>query len=100
MVYFPPISEGLPEPMKCPGCEKWFVLNPAMANVSCCVLHGPGSCCHFSETEVPAPEETPEERKMRLETAATGDLTDEDLYEDLTNILDDCRSVMKELGDG
>lgn len=59
MTYFPPkpppigpLGTGLPE--KCPGCHKWYVPTPGMENVSCCVAHGPGTCCHYSETEIPA----------------------------------------------
>ena len=36
----------------CPQCGKRFVPTPGMQNVSCCVAHPPGSCCHYSETEV------------------------------------------------
>ena len=71
MVYFPKIEEGPAVPTKCPGCAKWYVPNPARANVSCCVMHYPGSCCHYSETEVPAPEEIPAER--RVEVTQMGD---------------------------
>lgn len=46
-----------PTPKQCRQCRKWFVPNPAMRNVSCCVDHG-GGCCHYSETEVPAPQPT------------------------------------------
>lgn len=55
MVYFPEIDRTPPKPEKCPGCGKWYVPTPGMENVSCCVAHGPGSCCHYSETEVPEP---------------------------------------------
>lgn len=44
---------------RCPRCERWFVPNPARQNVSCCVAHGPNDCCHYSETEVPAPNAEP-----------------------------------------
>lgn len=60
MTYFPPkpvptgpLGTGLPT--KCPGCDKWYVTTPGMENTSCCVAHGPGSCCHYSETEVLKP---------------------------------------------
>lgn len=60
MTYFPrkpalggPLGMG--EPSLCPGCGKWFVPTPGMENTSCCVAHGPGSCCHYSETEITAP---------------------------------------------
>ena len=54
MTYFP-----LPRELRfqCPGCKKWFM----PGNYSCCVLHAPGTCCHYSDTEIPAPQETREE---------------------------------------
>lgn len=55
MVYFPKEMEVENVPKKCPGCGKWYVRNPAMEGVSCCLYHSPGSCCHFSETEVQNP---------------------------------------------
>ena len=55
MTYFPIIEKREPVPEKCPGCGDWYVPTPGMENVSCCVAHGPGSCCHFSETKVEAP---------------------------------------------
>ena len=47
--------ESLAKPEKCRGCGKWYVPTEGMENVSCTVLHGPGSCCHYSETEVAEP---------------------------------------------
>lgn len=55
MTYFPPKDTTPPRPTKCPGCGKWHIPTPSMEMVSCCVLHPPGSCCHYSETEVPPP---------------------------------------------
>lgn len=58
MTYFPKPAPTVAE--KCPGCRRWFVPTPGMGMTSCTVFHGPGSCCHYSETEVPAPlPETP-----------------------------------------
>ena len=45
-------------PHRCPQCRRWFVPTVGMENISCTVMHG-GSCCHYSETEVPAPNLTP-----------------------------------------
>lgn len=45
-------------PHRCPQCRRWFVPTVGMENISCTVMHG-GSCCHFSETEVPYPNPTP-----------------------------------------
>lgn len=42
-------------PHLCRQCRRWFVPTLGMGNVSCCVEHG-GGCCHYSETEVPAPQ--------------------------------------------
>lgn len=61
MTYFPPLPEGLDEPFQCPGCKKWFRRNPEREGVSCAVLHGPGSCCHYSDIEVDPPEPKEEE---------------------------------------
>lgn len=56
MVYFPRIEGFDNTPVKCPGCGKWHVnLAGDMEHVSCTVFHAPGSCCHFGESEVPAP---------------------------------------------
>ena len=101
MVYFPKVKEAPARPTKCPGCERWYVPNPKKAHESCCVMHFPGSCCHFSDTEVPAPqEETPEDRRMRLEQAHSDDLTTGELYEDLINTLEDFVFALKERADG
>ena len=32
----------------CPICKKTFRLG----NVNCCVLHAPGTCCHYGDIEV------------------------------------------------
>lgn len=47
MPYFPSVKE-MPS-YNCPGCRRWFTVG----NVSCCVAHSPGSCCHHYEQEVP-----------------------------------------------
>ncbi len=48
MPYFPTRTE---QAYRCPGCQKWFL----MGNMSCCVLHAPGSCCHEFEQPIDAP---------------------------------------------
>jgi hypothetical protein len=40
---------------KCRGCGDWFT----PGNVSCCVAHAPGTCCHYGETRI---EEEPNAR--------------------------------------
>lgn len=61
MTYFPPRSNAPAKPKKCPGCGDWYVPTPGMENTSCCVAHGPGSCCHYSETKVDRPTTEPVE---------------------------------------
>lgn len=56
MTYFPPVKQERIQPSRCPGCGDWYVPTPGMENVSCCVMHPPGSCCHYSETRVEPPE--------------------------------------------
>jgi len=41
---------------RCPMCDGLYRRNPKMENVSCCVLHPPGSCCHYSD--IPVSEES------------------------------------------
>jgi hypothetical protein len=43
------------KPTQCKKCLGWFVQIPGMENVSCCVAHSHGDCCHYSEKKVPAP---------------------------------------------
>lgn len=52
-MYFPPEKPQAPE--KCPGCGKWYVTDgSSRSRVSCCVVHAPGTCCHYGEIEVTA----------------------------------------------
>ena len=34
----------------CPVCQKYYTQNNG--NMTCCVNHGPGTCCHFNEREI------------------------------------------------
>ncbi len=52
----PVASPSAAAPTRCCRCGKWYVPNPGRAGLSCCVLHGPGQCCHYTETEVTAPD--------------------------------------------
>jgi hypothetical protein len=45
MPYFPTRQESA---YRCEGCGDWFI----PSNVSCCVAHAPGTCCHVTETRV------------------------------------------------
>jgi hypothetical protein len=51
VTYYPLKVEPVPE--KCPGCGKWHI---RVQNISCCVMHPPGTCCHMGEQEVPEPQ--------------------------------------------
>ena len=52
MTYFPNYRIES-KPQKCPGCGGWFIYNEH--GMSCLVLHAPGTCCHYGETQVSAP---------------------------------------------
>lgn len=41
--YFEPTE--LDPPYYCPNCQAWF----QPSHVTCCVYHGPGTCCHIYE---------------------------------------------------
>lgn len=45
MPYFPK-KQKQETAYKCAGCGQWYL----RGNVSCCVLHAPGTCCHYGET--------------------------------------------------
>lgn len=47
--YFPK-REEVP-PYHCQGCGGWY----HRANISCCVNHAPGTCCHLYETPAAPP---------------------------------------------
>ena len=55
MTYFP-LNNFENKPVKCPGCGKWHEKILGMLHQGCCVMHGPGTCCHFGEREVEEPE--------------------------------------------
>jgi hypothetical protein len=40
----------------CRKCDKWYRVRKGMENMSCCVMHAPGSCCHYNEEVVPMKE--------------------------------------------
>lgn len=52
MPYFPKQSETA---YRCAGCGGSFV----RGNVSCCVAHAPGTCCHYGEKPVAAANPAP-----------------------------------------
>ena len=36
----------------CPKHRAWFGRRASSNAISCCVLHGPGDCCHFGMVEM------------------------------------------------
>lgn len=74
MAYFPHKSQRA---YKCEGCGRWFI----KGNVSCCVMHAPGTCCHYGDTPLPDLQQlgeqiqkvdTPELRRQYLEGRISG----------------------------
>jgi hypothetical protein len=59
MPHFPKQSEI--KAYKCPGCSNWYF----PSNISCGVLHAPGTCCHTYEREAAAPSSTASGRARR-----------------------------------
>lgn len=45
----------------CSICKKTYKSNPEMAGISCAVLHGPNSCCHYSDIEVTSSVKPPQD---------------------------------------
>lgn len=53
----PALEPADPEPRQCGICGGWHLhKNP---RVSCAANHLPGTCCHYGDQEVPAPERKP-----------------------------------------
>jgi len=44
----PCFPEKIERVYRCQGCGKQYI----QGNVSCCVAHPPGTCCHYGETPV------------------------------------------------
>ena len=51
------------EPYRCGLCGKYFL----RGNVTCCVMHSPGTCCHLGDQEVTP---TREDRRRVIKEAA------------------------------
>jgi len=49
MTYFMP-QVDLIKIFKCPGCNRVYL--EGRGDISCCVNHGPGSCCHYTDKAV------------------------------------------------
>lgn len=52
MPYFPELQPAAP--YFCPRCEAWYIVLELA--ISCCVIHLPGTCCHFNEEMVEMPQ--------------------------------------------
>jgi len=50
MAIMPLEDERLIAAYRCGACGKTFLRGDE--NVSCTVMHGPGSCCHYTDREV------------------------------------------------
>ncbi len=35
---------------RCPICKNYYRSQTGSVQMQCCVLHAPGTCCHFGET--------------------------------------------------
>ena len=50
---FQQLFTGTSEPYKCRMCGKWW---SKVSNMSCCVMHSSGTCCHqYSDIEIEEP---------------------------------------------
>jgi len=36
----------------CPKCELWYGYQGGAVRVSCAVMHMPGDCCHYGQTQL------------------------------------------------
>ena len=53
----------LTHPYKCDICGGYFL----RGNVSCCVIHAPGECCHYGDQPInPTPSEAKKYRRENL----------------------------------
>ena len=50
MAVFPNYERGVLDIYECPICGG--IYRRGRGDMSCCVLHGPGSCCHYSDIKV------------------------------------------------
>jgi hypothetical protein len=48
------IDNVITSTFQCSLCGDWYGVGPVQ--VSCTVLHSPGSCCHYGQTKVESPE--------------------------------------------
>ena len=53
MPYFPLANEA--REYTCEGCHQRFRIPKGGVTTSCCVLHAPGTCCHFGEEQLSQP---------------------------------------------
>jgi len=48
----PKKEEALLIVIHCPICDKYYAVNTRNQGRECLVAHAPGSCCHFTDTEI------------------------------------------------
>lgn len=51
-MYFEPTDTTLVNIYSCKGCKKIYHRQLGQVQVSCTVMHGAGSCCHYGERDV------------------------------------------------
>ena len=54
MPYYPKAEAPNAQPYWCPNCAAWFLPQCGPVQLSCCVIHQPGDCCHHGETKLVA----------------------------------------------
>lgn len=53
-MFFESSDSTLVDIYRCRGCQKIFHRQLGPTYISCAVMHGPGSCCHYGEKELTA----------------------------------------------
>ena len=49
MTVFPEQGSDIIRVFRCPKCQGLYLNDPARVDISCCVSHAPGTCCHYSD---------------------------------------------------
>ncbi len=50
MSIFPQCEETIIEIFECPICTNIYIRGNS--NVICCVMHAPGTCCHYTDKKI------------------------------------------------
>jgi len=74
-MYIEPTDKALVDIYKCRGCQGIYHRQQGRYQISCCVAHGEGSCCHYGETQVTV-DQVKEIRKILFgESASNEEIT-------------------------